>query len=164
MQCVPKLVVPKQARDNAEIRNLTVLYIKKCSICLNFIYRYSQVFFVASSCHAADVPSVRDFVPNHMNHVRIWSQPLLLFVPVVLSNLQEELEINSVFNISPHRKFQRCYTYRSTTSNPGNHRAVRQEVTSRWMCGSAHLVETRNFCPYLAVAVAWDSFQACPDN
>jgi hypothetical protein len=44
---------------------------KKCSICLSFICRYSRVFNVGSSCHAADVPSVSDFVPNPMNLVRI---------------------------------------------------------------------------------------------
>jgi hypothetical protein len=45
---------------------------KKCSVCLSFICRYSRVFYVVSSRHAADVPSVSDFVPNPMNHVRIW--------------------------------------------------------------------------------------------
>ena len=67
-------------------------YIKKCSIYLSFIYRYSQLFSVVSSCNAADVPSVSDFVPNPMNHVRIMSQPLLLSLPVVLPNLHEEVE------------------------------------------------------------------------
>ena len=33
------------------------------------IYRYSQVFNAVSSCHAADVPSVSDLIPNSMNHV-----------------------------------------------------------------------------------------------
>jgi hypothetical protein len=31
---------------------------------LSFIYRDSKVFNVVSSCHAADVPSVSDFVPK----------------------------------------------------------------------------------------------------
>jgi len=48
-----------------------MIYIKKSSICLSFIHRYSQVFSLVSLCHAADVPSVSDFVPNPMNHVRI---------------------------------------------------------------------------------------------
>jgi hypothetical protein len=48
-----------------------MIYITKFSICLSFIYRYSQTFNVVSSCHAADVPSVRDFVSNSRNHVRI---------------------------------------------------------------------------------------------
>ena len=30
-------------------------------MCLSFIYRYSQVFNVVSTCHAADVPPVIDF-------------------------------------------------------------------------------------------------------
>jgi len=48
-----------------------MVYITKCRACLSFIYRYSQAFNVVSSCHAANVPSVSDFVPNPMNHIRI---------------------------------------------------------------------------------------------
>jgi len=71
-----------------------MIYITKYSIYLNFIYRYSQVLNVVSSCPAADVPSVSDFVPYPMNHVRIYGlkQALLLSVPVFLPNLQEEVE------------------------------------------------------------------------
>jgi len=36
------------------------------------------------------------------------SQPLLLSVPVVLPNLQEEMEQNFISNVSPYRKFQGC--------------------------------------------------------
>jgi len=36
------------------------------------------------------------------------SQPLLLSVPVVLPNLQEEVEQNFVFNVAPNRKVQGC--------------------------------------------------------
>jgi hypothetical protein len=49
-----------------------MIYITKCSICLNFIYRYSQVLNVVFSYHAADGPTVRDFVQNPMNHIRIY--------------------------------------------------------------------------------------------
>jgi len=49
-----------------------MIYITKCSIYLNFICKYSQVFNVVSSCHVVDVPSVSDFVPKPMNHVRIY--------------------------------------------------------------------------------------------
>ena len=49
-----------------------MIYITKCSVCLNFICRNSQVLNVVSSCHAADVPFVSDFVPHPMNHVRIY--------------------------------------------------------------------------------------------
>jgi hypothetical protein len=48
-----------------------VIYITKCSLYLNFIYIYSQVFSVVSSCHAVDAPSVSDYVPNPMNRVRV---------------------------------------------------------------------------------------------
>jgi len=50
---------------------MTYTYITKCGVCLSVIYRYSQLFNVVSSFHAADVPSVSDFVPNPMNHVHI---------------------------------------------------------------------------------------------
>ena len=45
----------------------------KYSVCFSFIYRYSQLFNVVSSCHTADVTSVSDFVPNPMNHVRVYA-------------------------------------------------------------------------------------------
>jgi hypothetical protein len=48
-----------------------MIYITKCSVCLSFIHRYSQVFNVVSLCHSAVVPSLSDFVPNPMNHVCI---------------------------------------------------------------------------------------------
>ena len=80
-----------------------MLFITKCSTYLSFISRYSQVFNVVSSCHAADVPSVSDFVPNPMNHVRMYGlQPLLLSVPVVLPNLQEEVEQKLWLLTYPH--------------------------------------------------------------
>jgi len=62
------------------------LYITKWSICVSTIYRYSQLFNVVFSCHAADVPSVSDSCPH------VWSQRLLLSMAVVLPNLQEEVE------------------------------------------------------------------------
>ena len=85
------------------------------------------------------------------------SQPLLLSVPIVLPNLQEEMEQNFVFNVSPHRKVQGCYirrscwpSYRSTTSNPTSHRGF--EVGNHFamgMRGVSHLVEKGNLCPNL---------------
>jgi len=70
-----------------------IAHTTKCSVCLNFIYRYSQVFNMVFSCHATDVPSVSDFVPNPMNHVRVYGRNLYPFsVTMVLPNLQEEVE------------------------------------------------------------------------
>jgi hypothetical protein len=43
----------------------------KIQYLLSFIYRYSQMLNVVSSCHAADVPTVRDFVQNRTNHNRL---------------------------------------------------------------------------------------------
>jgi len=56
--------------NTESIKRRVFWYVTKCSICLGFIYRYSQLFNVVSSCHSADVPSVSDFVPNPMNHAR----------------------------------------------------------------------------------------------
>ena len=47
-------------------------YITKCNVFLIFIYRYTQLFNVVSSCHTADVPSVSNFIPNPTNHVCIY--------------------------------------------------------------------------------------------
>jgi hypothetical protein len=57
--------------QNIDLSSWDTLYITKCTKCLNFIYRHSQVFNVVSSYHAADVPSLSDFNPNSMNHVRV---------------------------------------------------------------------------------------------
>ena len=38
--------------------------IRKCSIFSSFVYRYSQLFNLVSSCHAADGPFINEFVPN----------------------------------------------------------------------------------------------------
>ena len=40
------------------VSRIIMIYITKCNICLSFIYRYSQVFIMVSSCHVADVPTV----------------------------------------------------------------------------------------------------------
>ena len=48
-----------------------MIYITKCSICLSFIHRYSQMFSVVLPCHLAVVPPVSNFNPNPMNHVHI---------------------------------------------------------------------------------------------
>jgi len=69
-----------------------MIYITKCSIYLNFIHRYSQLFVVVSSCHGADVPSVSDFVPNPESCPHLWPQPLLLSVSVVIPNLHYGVE------------------------------------------------------------------------
>jgi len=41
---------------------------------LSFIYRYSQLLNVVSSCLAADVPFVNSFVSNPVNHVRTYGR------------------------------------------------------------------------------------------
>jgi hypothetical protein len=53
-----------------------MIHITKYSTSLSFIYRYSRVFDVVSSCHAVDVRSVSDFIPNPMNHVHIYGRRL----------------------------------------------------------------------------------------
>jgi hypothetical protein len=70
--------------------NSSMTYITKCSVCLSYIYRYSQVFSVVSLCHAADVPSVSDFVPNPMTHIHTYGRTASVSVPVFHPNLQEE--------------------------------------------------------------------------
>jgi hypothetical protein len=54
-----------------------------------------------------------------------------IMVPIILPNLQEEMEQKFVFNVSSHRKVQGCLirrswwpSYRFTTSNPSNHHAI----------------------------------------
>jgi len=39
-----------------------------------YVQLFTQMFIVISSCHAADVPSVSDFVPNPMNLLRIYGR------------------------------------------------------------------------------------------
>jgi hypothetical protein len=56
-----------------------MIHITKYSTSLSFIHRYSRVFDVVSSCHAVDVRSVSDFVPNPINHVHIYGRNLLFY-------------------------------------------------------------------------------------
>jgi hypothetical protein len=49
-----------------------MVYIETCRRYLIFICRYLYVYNVVSSCHAADVIAVSDFVPNPTNYVRIY--------------------------------------------------------------------------------------------
>ena len=107
-----------------------MIYITKCSTFLSFIYRYSQLFIRVSWYHAADVPSLRDFVPNPISCPHLWSQPLLLS-PQFFQTCRKMWNKNLIFNVSPPRKVQGCYTrrswwpsYRSTTPNPSSHRAI----------------------------------------
>jgi hypothetical protein len=48
-----------------------MIYNTKCSLFLSFIYTYSQVFNMVSSCHVADVPFLSDFFQNPINHVQV---------------------------------------------------------------------------------------------
>jgi hypothetical protein len=50
------------------------MHITKCGVGLSFIYRYSEVSKMVFSCHEVDVPSVSGFVPNPMNHVRVYGR------------------------------------------------------------------------------------------
>ena len=128
-----------------------------------FIYRYSEVFNMVSSCYAADVPSASCFVPNPMSHVSIsgrnrFSYPCQQF----FQTCRKICNKNFVFKVSSHIEVQRCWvrrswwpSYRTTTSNPSNHRVI--EVVSNFTVkvrGVPYLVEKLNFYPYLAVAVA----------
>ena len=74
-----------------------------------FIYRYSQVVSVVSSCQGR-CPICKRFCPkSYESCPHLWSQPLLLSVPVVLLNLQEGGgNKNLVSNLPTHRKFQGC--------------------------------------------------------
>jgi hypothetical protein len=76
--------------DNTE--SSIMAYTTKCSICLSFIHTYSQVFNMVSSCQAADVPSVSDFVPDSM----VTSASMVAATSSIrarsCSNLQEEVE------------------------------------------------------------------------
>jgi hypothetical protein len=45
---------------------------------------------------------------SYESYPHLWSHPLLLSVPVVLPDLQEDVEQNSVFNLSPHREVKGC--------------------------------------------------------
>ena len=48
-------------------------------------------------------PICKRFRPKSFeSYPHLWSQPLLLSVPIVLTHLQEDAEQNSVFNLSPH--------------------------------------------------------------
>ena len=51
------------------------IYISQNAVLFKFYLQiFTQVFNVVSSCHAADVPSVSDFIPNPMNYLRIYGR------------------------------------------------------------------------------------------
>jgi len=56
-----------------------MIYITKFSVCLSFIYRYSQLFVVVFSCRAADIPCLNGFVPNPLSYVRIYGRNRLCY-------------------------------------------------------------------------------------
>ena len=60
-------------------------------MCLSVIYRYSQVSNAVFSCHAADAPSVSEFIPNSMNHVHT----MLVTVSVIRARNSSKLERRS---------------------------------------------------------------------
>jgi hypothetical protein len=121
-----------------------VIYITKFSIFLSFIYRYSQMFSEVSSCHAADVPSLSDFVPNPTNHVQIYGRKRFCCpCPQFFQTCKKRWNKTLSLTLPPHRNAQGCYirqtwwpSYRSTIPNPSNHRAI--EV-GRFLSSSAQI-------------------------
>jgi hypothetical protein len=69
------------------------------------MYRYSQMFNLVFSCHAADVPSLSDFVPNPMNHVRIYGRKHPCCPrPPFFQTCKKCWNKNFVFNLTPTQK------------------------------------------------------------
>ena len=77
-----------------------MIYITQCNVCLSFIYRYAQMFNVVSSCHAADVPSVSNFIANPMNHVCICGCNHFCYpCPQFFQTCRKRWNKNFVFNV-----------------------------------------------------------------
>jgi hypothetical protein len=78
-----------------------MIYITKFRIYLSFIYRYSQVFNVVSSCHVVDVPSVNYFVPNPMNHAHVYGRNRFSYpCPQFVQTCRKKWNKICVFNVS----------------------------------------------------------------
>lgn len=106
---------------------------------LKFFYRYSQVFNVVFSCQAADVSSVSDFILNPVNHVLIYDCNCLCYIQARSSSkLARRVGTKTLSLTYPHTVQSRGVksgdcggSFRSTISNPSNHRAI--EVGSNLM-------------------------------
>ena len=69
-----------------------MIHITKCSIYFSFIYRYSELFNVVCSHHAADVPICNLLRPkSYKSCAHLLSQRLLLSVSVLIPNWQQEV-------------------------------------------------------------------------
>ena len=77
---------------------------------IQYIFKfYLQIFTGAQCGFLTDVPSVNDFVPYPMNHVRIYSRNLFSCPsPQFFQTCRKMWNKNLVFNVSPHRKVQGC--------------------------------------------------------
>jgi hypothetical protein len=112
-------------------------------------------------------PICKRFCPkSYESCLHLWLQLLLLSVPVVLPNLQEEVgHILCLYRI-PTQKSPGVLNQVIMVAKLSFHHVQSQQPPCDWggtlphngSVGVPHLVEKWNLCPYLVVTVAWNSF------